>query len=107
VLAVVWRMCRFPFLCTDNSARPRPLRIAVAGAVLLVSSAAHALTREEAACRAWVARVGPGRPLATAQMRRTADRVLRPGMAATTDYVPSRRTLLIDDRGRVAGAECG
>jgi hypothetical protein len=40
-------------------------------------------------------------------MRRSADRVLRPGMAATTDYVPSRRTLLIDDRGRVAGAECG
>ena len=35
------------------------------------------------------------------------DRVLRPGDAATTDYIPSRLNIELDDAGTVIGLSCG
>lgn len=35
------------------------------------------------------------------------DRVLRPGDAATTDYIPDRLNIELDENGTIVGLSCG
>ena len=49
-----------------------------------------------------------GTPLAAATLPADLNsRVLRPGAAATTDYVPARLNIEVDEDGTVIGLSCG
>ena len=76
-------------------------------AVLASERAAQRTTAKAMrACEAWRSAI-KGRPKLTAKLEKSADRVHPNLLVLTTDFVPGRKTLILDETNTVVGTECG
>ena len=79
--------------------------VAGMGSAVAKSPAARTVFDEaqaEQRCQKWREAIKRGQPSSAVR----ADRILFVGQPKTTAYMPGRRTLEVDERGRVIGASC-